>query len=72
MFRLCAEVVLYMWCWAVGDAIVGINMFAGMILAELSLIPRSKPKSTIANVIPYLFAILGLYLCSFPDSFYNR
>ncbi|KAL1969620.1 hypothetical protein VTN77DRAFT_8173 [Rasamsonia byssochlamydoides] len=71
-FRLCAEVVLYMWCWAVGDAIVGINVFAGMILAELSLIPRSKPKSTIANVIPYLFAILGLYLCSFPDSFYEQ
>jgi peptidoglycan/LPS O-acetylase OafA/YrhL len=73
-FRLCAEIVLYMWCWAKNDAIVGINVFGGMILAELSFMRQSMPKSksTLANLLPYLLAILGLYLMSFPDSFYEQ
>lgn len=40
-----------------------------MILAELSFFPQPKPNSKIAAVIPFGFATLGLYLCSFPDSF---
>jgi hypothetical protein len=56
-------------------AIIGINVFAGMILAELSMTAtaQSSPKSkiTVRQIIPYIFAVLGLYLCSFPDSYYE-
>lgn len=60
-------------------AIVGINVYAGMILAELSMntpsepIPRTKSKMRIPvrEIITYSAAALGLYLCSFPDSFYE-
>ncbi|KAJ9257457.1 hypothetical protein DTO212C5_8906 [Paecilomyces variotii] len=71
-FRLTAEIILYMWSWATNDCIVGINAFAGMILAELSLLPPPSPKSLLVEIIPYPFAILGLYLCSFPDEFYEQ
>ncbi|EEH39894.1 hypothetical protein PAAG_02083 [Paracoccidioides lutzii Pb01] len=68
-FRITAELLLYLWSWVSNDSIVLINVFAGMILAELSFhtLPHLTYKS--ANILPYPFAILGLYLCSYPDQY---
>lgn len=60
-------------------AIVGLNVYAGMILAELSMDTSSEPipkmksrmRIPIREIIPYIGVALGLYLCSFPDSFYE-
>ncbi|KAK2782638.1 hypothetical protein FQN53_009654 [Emmonsiellopsis sp. PD_33] len=68
-FRVAVEVLLYVWSWVSYDSIVLINVFAGMILAELSFLPPPNTKSKTANILPYLLAILGLYLCSYPDQF---
>lgn len=50
-----------------------------MILAELSMTAPSQTSPTrgsiskgiLRQIIPYFFAVLGLYLCSFPDSYYE-
>jgi hypothetical protein len=47
-----------------------------MILAELSMTTtqfasKSNLKWTVKQIVPYFFAVLGLYLCSFPDSYYE-
>ncbi|PGH04866.1 hypothetical protein AJ79_06951 [Helicocarpus griseus UAMH5409] len=69
VFRITAELLLYFWSWISNDSIVLINVFAGMVLAELSSIPQSLPTSKPAAALPYLLAALGLYLCSYPDQF---
>ncbi|PGH06076.1 hypothetical protein AJ80_08244 [Polytolypa hystricis UAMH7299] len=68
-FRLSAEVILYIWSWLSNDSIVLINVFAGMVLAELSFYLKPTSPSRLTSPIPYLSALLGLYLCSYPDSF---
>lgn len=51
------------------------NIFAGMMLAELSLstsncqISASLKPRALFQTIPYGLVILGLYLCSFPDEY---
>lgn len=44
-----------------------------MILAELSMTATATPKrmSAVRQAIPIGFAILGLYLCSFPNEYYT-
>ncbi|KAI9928898.1 hypothetical protein ASPWEDRAFT_169267 [Aspergillus wentii DTO 134E9] len=73
-FRLFTELVLYMWSWAIGDGIVGLNVFAGMIMAEFSFHPIYKfpQTSRLPSILPSCLLILGLYLCSFPDQFYDQ
>ncbi|EGD95170.1 hypothetical protein TESG_02662 [Trichophyton tonsurans CBS 112818] len=70
-FRLIALSILYAWGWIAGDTIVRPNVFAGMILAELTYLPTPK-KSKVTTVLPYLVVALGLYLCSFPDRFADQ
>lgn len=43
-----------------------------MILAELSFIPVPSQRLTINRILPYFFAITGLYLCSFPNEYYHQ
>ncbi|KAL1998898.1 hypothetical protein VTN02DRAFT_5402 [Thermoascus thermophilus] len=71
-FRLLAEAILYLWSWAIGDGLVGLNVFAGMILAELSVPHPPEPRSLLGRVLPYPLAVLGLYLCSFPDQYQQQ
>ncbi|KAF3492268.1 uncharacterized protein GIQ15_01785 [Arthroderma uncinatum] len=70
-FRLTALTILYAWGWIAGDTIVRPNIFAGMILAELSYLPPPK-KSRIASILPFFAVTLGLYLCSFPNQFADQ
>ncbi|KXG46458.1 Acyltransferase 3 [Penicillium griseofulvum] len=73
LFRLCAQMVLYAYSWATLDGTVGTNIFAGMILAELSFynLTALQPR-TIFRVLPYGLVTLGLYICSYPDQYADQ
>ncbi|KAJ5590693.1 hypothetical protein N7450_004665 [Penicillium hetheringtonii] len=74
-FRFCAEILLYIWSWATRDGAVGMNIFAGMMLAEFSFHSSQKSSTSylkpraLFQIIPYSLVLLGLYLCSFPDQY---
>lgn len=51
---------------------MGLNIFAGMILAELSMISTPKPQFVVSKALPYALVVLGLYLCSFPSEYYDQ
>ncbi|KAJ5887820.1 hypothetical protein N7495_007861 [Penicillium taxi] len=70
-FRLLAEMALYMWSWVTLDGGVGVNIFAGMILAELSFynLHHTHGVPRVFKLIPYALVLLGLYICSFPDQY---
>ncbi|KAG0153456.1 hypothetical protein PDIDSM_2108 [Penicillium digitatum] len=73
LFRLCAQMVLYAYSWITLDGTVGTNIFAGMILAELSFynLTALRPR-LIFNFLPYGFVALGLYICSYPDQYADQ
>jgi peptidoglycan/LPS O-acetylase OafA/YrhL len=53
--------------------IVGINLFAGMIMAEMSFYNLSalRPRM-LFKILPYGLVTLGLYICSYPDQYANQ
>ncbi|KAJ5561749.1 hypothetical protein N7535_003790 [Penicillium sp. DV-2018c] len=70
LFRVCAQLFLYAYSWANLDGTVGINVFAGMILAELSFYNLTALQPRILfRILPYGLVTLGLYICSYPDQF---
>lgn len=71
-FRLCAFAMGYCWSWVANDSLVGLNVFAGMIVAELHTM-HVYPDLTSAplRVAPFIFALLGLYLMSFPTEYWD-
>lgn len=71
-FRLFAEAALYIYSTLTNDCIVGTNVYFGMILAELSFLPLQKIYNRTPlplKFLPYATAVLGLYLCSYPDDY---
>ncbi|KAJ9488796.1 hypothetical protein VN97_g4487 [Penicillium thymicola] len=73
LFRLCAQMVLYTYSWVTLDGTVGTNIFAGMILAELSFYNLTSlwPR-LIFKFLPYGLVTLGLYICSYPDQYADQ
>ena len=68
--RMLAEAGLYAFSWMIGDCLVGFNVYAGMILAELSFFNPLPPAiQRIATVASFPLAGLGLYLCSYPNDY---
>lgn len=53
-------------------ATVRISITAGMILSELSYLPIPKRSSKLNNFVCYCGALLGLYLCGFPDQYASQ
>ncbi|KAJ5837456.1 uncharacterized protein N7525_002644 [Penicillium rubens] len=55
------------------DGTVGTNIFAGMILAELSFynLTALRPR-LIFKILPYGLVTLGLYICSYPDQYADQ
>ena len=70
-FRFVAEFVLYAWSWSTGDFLVGTNVFAGMMLAELTMCDWPRREHPVIKCIPYLSTALGLFLMSFPNEYYD-
>jgi peptidoglycan/LPS O-acetylase OafA/YrhL len=70
-FRIFAELVLYAWSWSIGDFLVGTNVFAGMILAELTMCDLPRVDMAIVKCLPFLSSAFGLLLMSFPNEYYD-
>ncbi|PGH17686.1 hypothetical protein AJ79_01048 [Helicocarpus griseus UAMH5409] len=60
-------VFLYVWCWVIGDYIVGINIFAGMMLAQLQVDLGPRATSLLPKPVPTILIVLGLFMCSYPQ-----
>ncbi|KKZ59979.1 hypothetical protein EMCG_00821 [[Emmonsia] crescens] len=58
---------LYVWCWSIGDYIVGINIFAGLILAQIQVDVGPRATSLLPKPVPTLLILIGLFMCSFPQ-----
>jgi len=70
-FRLLVELVLYSWSWSTGDFLVGTNVIAGMMLAELTMCQMPPMEHPVVKCVPFLSAFLGLFLMSFPTEYYD-
>jgi peptidoglycan/LPS O-acetylase OafA/YrhL len=70
-FRIFAELVLYVWSWSIGDFLVGTNVFAGMVLAELTMCDFPRVEIAIVKCIPFVSSAFGLLLMSFPNEYYD-
>ena len=71
-FRLLVEVFLYTWSWLRGDFLVGTNIFAGMILAELVSDDLPSRHNLLTTLLPFPLAFAGLFLMSFPNEYYEQ
>ncbi|OJD16854.1 hypothetical protein AJ78_02998 [Emergomyces pasteurianus Ep9510] len=60
-------IFLYSWSWCIGDYIVGINIFAGLLLAQLQVDMGSRATSLLPKPVPSLIIIIGLFMCSYPQ-----
>ncbi|EEH38526.1 hypothetical protein PAAG_08253 [Paracoccidioides lutzii Pb01] len=58
---------LYIWCWVIGDYVVGINIFAGLMLAQLQVDLGPRATSILPKPVPSLIIIIGLFICSYPE-----
>ncbi|KAK2813351.1 hypothetical protein FQN50_000666 [Emmonsiellopsis sp. PD_5] len=58
---------LYIWCWVTGDYIVGINIYAGLMLAQLQVDLGSRATSLLPKPVPSLLIIMGLFMWSYPQ-----
>ncbi|KAJ5749214.1 uncharacterized protein N7511_010910 [Penicillium nucicola] len=73
LFRICAQMVLYAYAWITLDGAVGTNIFAGMIMAEMSFYNLSALQPRLLfRALPYGLVTLGLYICSYPDEYSNQ
>lgn len=71
-FRIAVFAFAYAWSWVAADAVMGLNVFAGMILAALhssQMVPELKRRSL--RILPMILAIVGLYLMSFPSEYHD-
>ncbi|MCJ1308806.1 hypothetical protein MMC25_002461 [Agyrium rufum] len=70
-YRLGVYAILYMYYWKIGDAVIGINVYAGLFLAEVSLDPMiqdfAASRRYIISVLSTLCIIAGLYCNSYPE-----
>ncbi|OQD89667.1 hypothetical protein PENANT_c002G01155 [Penicillium antarcticum] len=73
LFRICAQIVLYAFAWLTLDGTVGINIFAGMIMAEMSFYNLSALRPRVLfRILPYGLVTLGFYICSYPSEYSNQ
>jgi hypothetical protein len=70
-FRIAVETGLYIWSWSIGDCLVGMNVFVGMLIAELSILSLPPPNHRLLKPIPFVISALALYLMSYPDEYAN-
>ncbi|EER28782.1 hypothetical protein D8B26_000936 [Coccidioides posadasii str. Silveira] len=58
---------LYAYAWITGDYLVGINLYAGILLAQLQVDYGSRATNILPKVVPSILMILGLFFWSFPQ-----
>ncbi|OQD73545.1 hypothetical protein PENDEC_c014G06124 [Penicillium decumbens] len=60
-------IFLYLFAWSGGQALMEMNIYAGMFLAELNADYRTNASSLISWPLSTLMMLFGLFLASFPD-----
>jgi len=71
-FRFSVIVLLYIYSWTSGEFLVGFNVYFGMFLAQVHTSAPTLTHTTATKLFrwaPFLFALLGLYLMSFPSEY---
>ncbi|KAI9748487.1 MAG: hypothetical protein M4579_007209 [Chaenotheca gracillima] len=58
---------LYIYSWISGMALKSMNIYTGMLLAELHADLGSDATSLLPRPVPVLMMILGLFLCGYPQ-----
>ncbi|KAJ5469624.1 hypothetical protein N7539_009242 [Penicillium diatomitis] len=58
---------LYIFAWSGGQSLADINVYAGMLLAELSVDYGPRATSVISRASSISMIIFGLFIASFPD-----
>ncbi|MCJ1413519.1 hypothetical protein MMC19_007625 [Ptychographa xylographoides] len=70
-YRMLIYTTLYLYYWKMGDAVVGINIYAGMLLAELTfdsdLQTHVSNHPTLYSVLSSLGILLGTFIISYPE-----
>ncbi|KAF2434181.1 hypothetical protein EJ08DRAFT_495241 [Tothia fuscella] len=69
-YRMIIHSGLFLYSWTTCDTMVGLPIYGGALLAELSMEPIivkfSTNKSILNRLIPYSVLLLGWYFCSYP------
>ncbi|KAI5296067.1 hypothetical protein KEM52_005842 [Ascosphaera acerosa] len=60
-------VFLYAFSWCTGDCLVGTNIYAGILLAQLQVDLGSRATSILPKVVPSIIIITALFACSYPQ-----
>ncbi|EEQ32404.1 hypothetical protein McanMca71_007428 [Microsporum canis] len=63
--------LLWAYAWLVNDHLVGINIFPGMILAQLQVDYGSRATSMLPKVVPSILILIGLLIWGFPQNNQN-
>ncbi|EZF34841.1 hypothetical protein TMEN_3813 [Trichophyton mentagrophytes] len=60
--------LLWAYAWLVNDHLVGINIFPGMILAQLQVDYGSRATQMLPKVVPSILIFFGLIIWGFPQN----
>ncbi|KAI9806596.1 MAG: hypothetical protein M1825_006053 [Sarcosagium campestre] len=68
-YRIPIVVGLYFYSWLSKDAVVGMNIFAGLLVAELGYTTTftTSKRTILSSLAPATLIIIGLLLCSYPE-----
>ncbi|KAI1954020.1 hypothetical protein LOZ57_000364 [Ophidiomyces ophidiicola] len=58
---------LYVFSWVSSDYLIGTNIFAGMLIAQLHVDYGSRATSMLPKIVPSILIILGLFLWCIPQ-----
>ncbi|MCJ1472706.1 hypothetical protein MMC13_001355 [Lambiella insularis] len=70
-YRMLIYTALYLYYWRMGDPVIGMNIYAGMLLAELTFDPDVQSfvvdHSHLSSFLSFPLMILGTYIISYPE-----
>ncbi|PGH27360.1 hypothetical protein AJ80_00838 [Polytolypa hystricis UAMH7299] len=70
-WRMAVVAALYIFGWCTSDYIMGINIYCGLLLAQLQTSFGSRATSTLPKFVPVCIILLGLIIVSFPQEHHD-
>jgi len=63
-------ILLYCWAWSGGQALMEMNIYIGMLLAELHHDFPTTQQATglLPRYLPFIIIVIGLFISSFPEN----
>ncbi|KAI5301214.1 hypothetical protein KEM55_000428 [Ascosphaera atra] len=61
------NIFLYVYAWCSGNYLVGTNIFAGILMAQLQIDLGSRATSLLPKAMPSIMIFLALFFCSYPQ-----